>query len=109
MLLKLYFVSLIFTQCKLYVAQTEISQKFYKKMLFSSNSWANLVYTSVASEVRSDVECVSHCQMDSLQCNIFFFERTNKTCWLGTLGSNLTYLGPLNISMNGYIDLGKIN
>ena len=40
-----------------------VSQKAFKRMIFSSNSWSNLVYKAMTVDIRSNVECASHCQV----------------------------------------------
>jgi hypothetical protein len=52
----------IFMQISIAVASDSIlTQRSFKRMVFSANSWSNLVYKAI--EVRNNVECASFCQV----------------------------------------------
>ena len=84
-----------------------ISQKFFKKMMFTAASWPRLVYKTVSNEVKTTMECVAQCQVEGISCNIFFFDPESKTCWLGKIGLNLNLIGVQTLSLGGFADLGK--
>ena len=84
-----------------------ISQKFFKKMMFSAASWPRLVYKTVSNEVKTTMECAAQCQVEGISCNIFFFDSESKTCWLGKIGLNLNLIGVQTLSLGGFADLGK--
>ena len=88
-------------------AENIISQKFFKKMMFTAASWPRLVYKTVSNEVKTTMECVAQCQVEGISCNIFFFDPESKTCWLGKIGLNLNLIGVQTLSLGGFADLGK--
>lgn len=84
-----------------------ISQKFFKKMMFSAASWPRLVYKTVSNEFKTTMECAAQCQVEGISCNIFFFDPESKNCWLGTIGLNLNVIGAQTLSLGGFADLGN--
>ncbi len=40
-----------------------VSQRTFKRMIYSANRWSNLVYKAVTSDVKSNIECADHCQV----------------------------------------------
>ena len=84
----------------------EVSQRIFKRMVFSANSCPNLVYKMVPMKVTRAFDCVGQCQLESDVCNICFFDSATEQCWLATLGTNNTMLVAQNQAMAGYADLG---
>ena len=84
----------------------EVSQRIFKRMVFSATSWPNLVYKMAPMKVTRAFDCVGQCQLESSVCNICFFDLVTQQCWLATLGANNTLLAAQNQAMAGYADLG---
>lgn len=73
-------------------------------------SWPRLVYKIVTpGDAKSKVECGSFCLVETNLCNVFFYDYLVKSCWLGTIGSNLTILsGMQSKNINGYVETGTL-
>ena len=87
-------------------AESLISQRFFKRMVFSATSWPNLVYKMAPIKVSKAFDCVGQCQLDSNLCNIAFFDPVTQECWLATIGSNYGWLASQTQAMGGFADLG---
>jgi len=52
-------------------------------------------------------ECAGSCLNDLNNCNVLFYDEVTRSCWLGTLGANLTVLVTPTQSISGYVEISK--
>jgi hypothetical protein len=104
---KLAFIC-VFTLLRLEFLQGQISQRFFKKMIFPAAIWPPLVYKTLDVSIETNLECVGQCLIESSTCNVFFFESSGgETCRLGTMSRNLNVIGGVQSQTFGYVALGE--
>jgi len=97
----------VFTLLRLEFLQGQISQRFFKRMLFPASIWPPLVYKTLDVSIETNLECVGQCLIEASTCNVFFFESSGgETCRLGTMSRNLNVIGGVQSQAFGYVALG---
>jgi len=53
------------------------------------------------------MECSGSCQMDSTNCNVFFFDNNSGICRLANMNRRLNIIGVQSMDLPGYVELSK--
>ena len=84
------------------------SQKLFKRTNFQPSDWSKLIYKSVDIKVKTKTECLGLCLVESVKCNVVFFDEDLNSCFLGTMGSNFSVVANTSVNMDGYVDIGNL-